>query len=176
MPHQTILIFLIGLRKAFPTEPFKSLLQECIDHSEAKCRLKARTVNPYVFVCILAGSEVWEQGGARNELWLWSTAAFSWVSDVRYGDSCQCEYARDRGLCKTPSNTSWLAFTWRASQKDNLTVHTDAHELPFSFWALRSSHLKKMWFRSGCLQICSLRLGKMTFCTLDLNYDPLDMS
>ncbi len=124
-------------------EPFKSLLQECIDHSEAKCRLKARTVNPYVFVCILAGSEVWEQGGARNELWLWSTAAFSWVSDVRYGDSCQCEYARDRGLCKTPSNTSWLAFTWRASQKDNLTVHTDAHELPFSFWALRSSHLKK---------------------------------
>lgn len=126
----------------FYREPFKSLLWESIDHSKANCRLKARTVNPYVFVCILAGAEVWEQGGGRNEPWLWSTAAFLWVSDVRYGDSCQCKYARDQGLWQMLSNTLWLGFAWRASQKDNLTVHSDAHELPFSFWALRSSHLK----------------------------------
>lgn len=110
-------------------ERFKSLLRECIDHSGVKCRLKARTVNPYVFVCILAGAQVWEQGRGRNEPWLWSTAAFSWVSDVRYGDSCQCEYARERRLCQTLSNTSWLAFAWQDSQKDNLTVHTDTHRL-----------------------------------------------
>lgn len=110
----------------FYGEQFKSLLRECIDPSEVKCRRKARTVNPYVFVCILAGAQVWEQRGGRNEPWLWSTAAFSWVSDVRYGDSCQCEYARDRGLCPIQSNTSWSALAWQTSQKGNLNVHPEA--------------------------------------------------